>query len=203
MAVLLAILGASWVQAPRCCYNLPVMARWHCGRASVVNGAGSGRLLASQEIEFQVTWKQMHKNLHISTGLYNACLSYSRSNNSLGWIIHLFQLTSLLFIVSFYRIFHRCVYIWRYLEYLEVLLLISQTQENAQDWAWLSQALVPIAASEGPPFADLCRGNAKLREAHNWFGGPKTNQKQQSMWKVVPFYHYKDDLTIIWGTNFF
>ncbi len=110
MAVLLAILGASWVQAPRCCYNLPVMARWHRGRASVVNGAGSGRLLASQEIEFQVTWKQMHKNSHISTGLYNACLSYSHSNNSLGWIIHLFQLTSLLFIVSFYRIFHRCVY---------------------------------------------------------------------------------------------
>ena len=63
--------------------------------------------------------------------------------------------------------------------------------------------MVPIAASEGPPFADLCRGNAKLREAHNWFGGPKTNQKEQSMWKVVPFYHYKDDLTIIWGKDYY
>lgn len=42
----------------------------------------------------------------------------------------------------------------------------------------ICQALVSIAASEGPAFADLCRGNAKLREAHAWFGGPRIKEQQ-------------------------
>lgn len=58
----------------------------------------------------------------------------------------------------------------------------------------ICQALVSIAASEGPPFADLCRGNAKLGEAHAWFGGPRIDEKQTvEAESGAGIYHDKSD----------
>jgi len=53
---------------------------------------------------------------------------------------------------------------WREDDVVKVYRGSSMLLQSSSD----GQALVSIAASEGPPFADLCRGNAKLREAHAW-----------------------------------
>ena len=65
-----------------------------------------------------------------------------------------------------------------YFQFFAVFLHVCIYHGVFGGYLLICQALVSIAASEGPPFADLCRGNAKLREAHAWFGGPRIKEQQ-------------------------